>query len=787
MPFKTRKRQKNKLYYSQHKNKINCSSKLYYELNREKVIENSLTQQTAAALVNPDKAKVDVRQRVIEYRQRNPDKYRASTSLSVAKHRKKEPEKARVATRLSVSEHRKREPERARAATRLSVSEHYRREPEKARAATRLRVSEHDSKTAQYWALPKDSLKFLRMQLNNVKVFIIDEVSMVSSLNLAYVHLRLEEIFGGEEWFGGKTKLFVGDILQLPPVNGVPVFQSIPNQVVALRLGYITTVNIWKETVVYDELTINERQKSDLTYSKILDEVRRGSTSEESIKILQERVIHMPVVEKYSRLKDQGKAPLCLFPTRKACEEVNTQLLNSLPSKIIQLHCTDEIDEASAPFKWNKKAQQHLKLLNKDCNMTAGLEQVLNLAVGARVMLRRNINTEYGLVNGAIGTVLAITSASVTVKFDNIPEPYEVTKIKSRFCVLKHFYIHREQFPLILAFSITIHKSQGLSLDNAIIDLSNKVFGDSMAYVALSRVRSLSGVHLTVFSSDSIMASRICIEEVNRLRQNFRPDLPCYQLPPKKGVKRKMTRVSTVPPVKKQKCDSSSQKKRKCSDLSDCPPAKRQKTSQSTDSSSIEDTRDPRDIDPRQSGVWGFPYYPLDVAAQKSACDLLNLRYRQPNKIAPGGPSIPLKRPDLKTLRNTVGDGNCLFRAFSVLLTGTQHQHKQIRKTIVQHLIENEHLFVNNIMIFDCSKYRSMQAYIRGESMDLQGWGGSTELYAFSHLLKKRIVTYTALTDTWESHCPSRVDQSIIPPCNEQALYVYHTGDHYMVVTSLLK
>ena len=125
------------------------------------------------------------------------------------------------------------------------------------------RPVEHDSKTAQYWALPKDSLKFLRMQLNNVKVFIIDEVSMVSSLNLAYVHLHLEEeIFWGEEWFGGKTILFIGDILQLPPVNGVPVFQSIPNQVVALRLGCITTVNIWKETVVYDELTINESQTS---------------------------------------------------------------------------------------------------------------------------------------------------------------------------------------------------------------------------------------------------------------------------------------------------------------------------------------------------------------------------------------------------------------------------------------------------------------------------------------------------------------------------------------------
>ena len=106
---------------------------------------------------------------------------------------------------------------------------------------------EHNSKTAQYWALPKDSLKFLRMQLNNVKVFIIDEVSMVSSLNLANAHLRLEEIFGGEEWFGGETMLFVGDILQLPPVNGVPVFQSIPNLVVALRLDCISTVNNYLE------------------------------------------------------------------------------------------------------------------------------------------------------------------------------------------------------------------------------------------------------------------------------------------------------------------------------------------------------------------------------------------------------------------------------------------------------------------------------------------------------------------------------------------------------------
>ena len=61
---------------------------------------------------------------------------------------------------------------------------------------------EHDSKTASYWSLPKSSQKAMRSTLRSVKLFVIDEVSMVSSLNLAYIHLRLEELFGGNEWFG---------------------------------------------------------------------------------------------------------------------------------------------------------------------------------------------------------------------------------------------------------------------------------------------------------------------------------------------------------------------------------------------------------------------------------------------------------------------------------------------------------------------------------------------------------------------------------------------------------
>ena len=86
---------------------------------------------------------------------------------------------------------------------------------------------EHEGKPATYWPLSKDSNKVMKTSMRSVKVIIIDEVSMVCSLTLAYIHLRLEELFSGEQRFGSKNILFVGDILQLPPVKGRPVFENI--------------------------------------------------------------------------------------------------------------------------------------------------------------------------------------------------------------------------------------------------------------------------------------------------------------------------------------------------------------------------------------------------------------------------------------------------------------------------------------------------------------------------------------------------------------------------------
>ena len=220
---------------------------------------------------------------------------------------------------------------------------------------------EHEGRGAGYWKLPKETLKVMRMSLSKPKLLIIDEVSMVSSLNLAYIHLRLDEIFAKDEWFGGVNVLFVGDILQLPPVNGAAVFEKVNNRSITNKLGCMTSVNIWQENVVYDELTINERQKKDQAFSSMLNEVQQGCPSESTLQALKERVISSPTVDIFEELLSTDKSPLCLFPTREACQKFNSDMLSKLDSEAKEIPCVDEVDETQGTFKWSEKAKESLK------------------------------------------------------------------------------------------------------------------------------------------------------------------------------------------------------------------------------------------------------------------------------------------------------------------------------------------------------------------------------------------------------------------------------------------
>ena len=626
---------------------------------------------------------------------------------------------------------------------------------------------EHDAKTAVYWSLPKDSQKQLRTVLRNIKLIIIDEVSMLSSQNLAYIHLCLEEVFGSGDWFGSINMLFVGDLLQLPPVNGAQVFEKMLKKSVLTKMGCMTCVNIWGERVVYDELTIIERQK-DSQFCELLNEVRCGEVSDKTVAILKERVISVSAVEKFNELVKAGQSPVCLFSKREPCQRMNTEMLNSLESKTVGIVCCDEVDETTGPQKWSKKAAEKLEKLNKDSNLTAGLEAVLYLAVGARVMLRRNIDTTNGLVNGVCGTVTAVGKKAVTVKFDHDEKEHAVEKVKSRFFVMKNFSVYRKQFPLVLAYAVTIHKSQGLSLDCAILDLSDNVFSPGMAYVALSRVRTLSGVHLIEFDQYSIFVCSKSLQEFNRLRGLYRPDLPTYKIA-NSGKKRKLSGVCSVgnDMVKKPRAD----KKRKRSRNECDNPTKKARIEDN--SLEIVDVQEPE-----------YRWNPVDAEWQHVVCGLLNVPFHGPNHVQAGSPIHALTPPTRNM--GITGDGNCMFRAISYIVTGSEDCHLGVRVAVVNYMSEIEpFLIVNNLL----GEY-TMGEYIESSRMNLEGaWGTGVEIASLAHMLNTNIYTYHAAQEVpqWVVFTPRMVDDRLPIQLDQRSIYLYFNGNHYNVVMSVLE
>ena len=125
----------------------------------------------------------------------------------------------------------------------------------------------------------------------------------------------------------------------------------------------------------------------------------------------------------------------------------------------------------------------------------------LNLRKNARVMLIKNLDVSIGLINGAIGTITDLNADSVNVLFDN-GKTQQITKVDWELEMQGHI-VRAKQIPLILAYSITIHRSQSLTIECAILELSD-CFCDHQIYVGLSRVKSLDGLLLKSFNENKI-------------------------------------------------------------------------------------------------------------------------------------------------------------------------------------------------------------------------------------------------------------------------------------------
>ena len=227
-----------------------------------------------------------------------------------------------------------------------------------------------------------------------------------------------------------------------------------------------------------------------------------------------------------------------------------------------------------------------------------------------------------------------------------------------------------------MAYAVTFHKCQGLSLDCAIVDLSDNVFCAGMAYVAMSRVRTLEGLHLTAFDPTSIIVNNSCLEEVNRLRSSFRKDLPLYELPEKK--KQRNLLDEEVPAYK---CETEPKAKRRCSSYipKSAPSAKKRKVADYDKDCEVMAVHRP--AAPRYE--WSdYRYYPVNEAWQQQACELLGIRFVRPFQRQDGRSDMILTRPDMRSLRSIGGDGNCLFRALCYIISGSEAQHGELRRAI---------------------------------------------------------------------------------------------------------
>ena len=353
-----------------------------------------------------------------------------------------------------------------------------------------------------------------------------------------------------------------------------------------------------------------------------------------------------------------------------------------------------------------------------------------------------------------------------------------------------------------------------MSLDCAIVDLSDKVFSAGMAYVALSRVRSLAGLHLAKFDPKSVIVSTDCLQEMNRLRQMWRKDLPLYSVP---QVKKSNIKTAVIECHDNDQLTAVCRKRKLPSKSVPAPSAKRakehrkrqtsdMKASQYTDSAHRQPSKKTRSsrvklgkrthvyddsgidlsiIDIIVSEPTQFHFHPVDEEWQRSACRTVGVQFHRASSLGTGGHDVPLTEPDPATTKSICGDGNCLFRSFSYILTGSERQHMAVRLAIVEHMKLYSDFFIQHT---DKTRYTSMQQYIEDKEMNQTStWGTDVEILAMAHLLKTCVYIYDTEEGNWLRYSPCHVDRSLQLADTQRAMYILHPPDHYDVVRSTVK
>jgi ATP-dependent DNA helicase PIF1 len=323
--------------------------------------------------------------------------------------------------------------------------------------------------------------KQAKLRIENTEILVIDEISMLGGSYFDMLNACFKIIRKNNKPFGGMTVIVTGDFYQLSPINDTYVFET----------------ETWREMDFHNIHLETVYRFTDDLYRDMLTRIRTGKhTPEDNVELYKR-------VKAFNELDTDSMEikPTFLTSKRIDVDEENREELRKNPNELVIYKAFDEYKKLEKENENEKEKENTFDILSLVSSKN------LELKVGAQVMLLVNINVEDGLTNGARGVVVKLESEYVHVKFmtgETIPFERHVFPFERDGKVVAT----RSQFPFCLAYALTIHKIQGSTLDLAVIDIGNSIFQAHMTYVALSRVRSLSGLYIKSFNPHRIMVDQ---------------------------------------------------------------------------------------------------------------------------------------------------------------------------------------------------------------------------------------------------------------------------------------
>lgn len=315
-----------------------------------------------------------------------------------------------------------------------------------------------------------------QMVLEKTDTIIIDEVSMVRSDIIDGMDRCLRMAFHTNMPFGGKQIIFVGDLFQLPPVvKRASVDEEMLHDLYGSGTPFFYKARVLKRMNLPKIEFKKVYRQNDEDFVHILNNMRRGRTNAKDLELLNSRVCSKDDIKQYS---------VILTAYNSMAEKINDKKLNALEGEEYHYQAV-----VNGTFK----------------RSDSPAPETLRLKIGAQVIFCRN-DYNNNCANGTIAIVVALTEDEIRVRLENGKEinvgkteweseakvyNKESRKIESE--VVGSFI----QYPLKLAWAITIHKSQGMSFDHMHFDLTRGIFVPGQAYVAISRMRSLEGLSLS--------------------------------------------------------------------------------------------------------------------------------------------------------------------------------------------------------------------------------------------------------------------------------------------------